>query len=152
MTRPGGMASTRSRTWLAKSSTGGGVPSQPARPPPGTVPGSPRAPPPPPPPRPPRHARRRRPAPPPRPGRAARGTPRDGRSVVVEVSALATGSGAGGGSFDLVGAATPATGARGGRVPLTSQYSPSRPWAGTDTPGAATLTERLSLEKPATTP
>ena len=37
-------------------------------------------------------------------------------------------------------------------MPLTSQYSPSRPWASTATPGAATWTERLSLENPATAP
>ena len=56
------------------------------------------------------------------------------------------------GSADLIRAATPATSAQAGLVPLTSQYCPSLPWAGTDTPGAATLTERLSLEKRATAP
>ena len=72
--------------------------------------------------------------------------------MVVEVSALATRSGARCGYFDLIRAATPATSAQAGLVPLTSQYSPSRPWAGTVTPGAATWTERLALENPATLP
>jgi hypothetical protein len=49
-------------------------------------------------------------------------------------------------------AATPATRAQAGLVPLTSQYAPSLPWAGTSTPGAATCTDRLLLEKPATAP
>ena len=52
----------------------------------------------------------------------------------------------------MIRAATPATSAQAGLVPLTNQYCPSRPCAGTDTPGAATWTERLSLEKPATAP
>ena len=71
---------------------------------------------------------------------------------MVEVSALATRLGARSGYFDLIRAATPATSAQAGLVPLTHQYCPSRPWAGTDTPGAATWTDRLSLEKPATVP
>jgi len=43
-------------------------------------------------------------------------------------------------------------GQQAGLVPVTSQYWPSRPWAEMLTPGAATSTERLSLEKPATWP
>src|SRR5580704_6703189 len=78
--------------------------------------------------------------------------PSAGRSLVVEVSARATRSGVSRGYFDLIRAATPATSAQAGLVPLTSQYCPSRPWAGTDTPGAATLTDRFSLEKGATSP
>src|ERR1700755_2950516 len=62
------------------------------------------------------------------------------------------GAGTGREYFDLIRAAAPATSAQAGLVPLTSQYCPSLPWAGTDTPGAATLTERLSLEKLATVP
>ena len=42
--------------------------------------------------------------------------------MVVEVSALATRSGASRGYFDLIRAATPATSAQAGLVPLTSQY------------------------------
>src|SRR6185437_2731656 len=78
--------------------------------------------------------------------------PSAGRSVVVEVSALATRSGASRGYFALIRAATPATSAQAGLVPLTSQYPPSRPCAGTFTPGAATWTDRLSLENLATAP
>src|SRR6185437_6492853 len=78
--------------------------------------------------------------------------PSAGRSVVVDLSTLATRSGASRGYFDLIRAATPATSAQAGLVPLTDQYWPSRPWAGTRTPGAATWTDRLSLETPATAP
>ena len=49
-------------------------------------------------------------------------------------------------------AATPAVSAHAGLVPLTSQYCPSLPCAGTLTPGAATSTDRLSLEKLAAVP
>ncbi len=66
--------------------------------------------------------------------------------------ARTTRAGARAGYFALISAATPAVSAHAGLVPLTSQYCPSRPWAGTFTPGAATWTDRLSLEKPAATP
>jgi len=75
-----------------------------------------------------------------------------GRPVVVEVSARATRSGASRGYFDLIRAATPATSAQAGLVPLTSQYWPSLPSAGTFTPGAAIWTDRLSLENEAGLP
>ena len=52
----------------------------------------------------------------------------------------------------MIRAAAPATSAHAGLVPLTNQYCPSRPCAGTRTPGAASWTDRLSLEKPATAP
>ncbi len=66
--------------------------------------------------------------------------------------ACTTWAGASPGYLALISAATPAVSAQAGLVPLTSQYWPSRPWAGTLTPGAATWTERLSLEKPAADP
>jgi hypothetical protein len=52
----------------------------------------------------------------------------------------------------LIRAATPATRAQAGLVPVTSQYWPSRPCAEMFTPGAATSTDRLLLENPATWP
>src|SRR5262249_24911209 len=70
----------------------------------------------------------------------------------VVVSACSTGAGDNGGSFDAISATTPATSAQAGLVPSTVQYMPSRPWAGTFTPGAATFTDRLLLEKPAALP
>jgi hypothetical protein len=78
--------------------------------------------------------------------------PPAGRPVVVEISACATRCGDRCGYLDLMSAATPATSAQAGLVPLTYQYPPSLPWAGTSTPGAATWTDKLSLEKPATLP
>jgi subtilisin family serine protease len=65
---------------------------------------------------------------------------------VLDVMACTTRAGARRGYLALIRAATPAVSAHAGLVPLTSQYCPSRPWAGTLTPGAATWTERLSLE------
>ena len=56
------------------------------------------------------------------------------------------------GYFDLISAATPAVSAHAGLVPLTVQYPESRPSAGTSTPGAATWTDRFSLEKEAAWP
>ena len=56
------------------------------------------------------------------------------------------------GYLDSISAATPATSAHAGLVPSTVQYRPSRPCAGTACPGAATLTERLLLEKLAAVP
>src|SRR5262249_13191607 len=56
------------------------------------------------------------------------------------------------GYADTISAATPATSAHAGLVPSTVQYVSSRPSAGTCTPGAATLTDRLLLEKPAGLP
>src|SRR6516164_673004 len=71
---------------------------------------------------------------------------------VLAVIACATRDGASVGCTDLISAATPAVNAQAGLVPLTSQYWPSLPCAGTRTPGAATWTERLSLENPAGMP
>jgi len=56
------------------------------------------------------------------------------------------------GYLDLISAATPAVRAHAGLVPLTSQYCESLPSAGTLTPGAATVTDRLSLENAAGRP
>ena len=66
--------------------------------------------------------------------------------------ACTTRAGARPGYLALIRVATPAVSAQAGLVPLTSQYCPSRPWAGTLTPGAATWTDRLSLEKRAADP
>ena len=71
---------------------------------------------------------------------------------MLDVIARTTSAGARPGYLALISAATPAVSAQAGLVPLTSQYCPSRPCAGTLTPGAATWTERLSLEKPAGAP
>ncbi len=49
--------------------------------------------------------------------------------------------------LDLMSAATPAVSAQAGLVPLTTQYLLPLPCAGTFTPGAATCTDRFSLEK-----
>ena len=68
------------------------------------------------------------------------------------VSASVTSAGEIPGYLDLISAATPATSAHAGLVPSTVQYRPSLPCAGTRTPGAATWTERLLLEKPAAEP
>jgi hypothetical protein len=57
---------------------------------------------------------------------------------VEDVIASRTMSGGSDGYADLTRAATPAVSAHAGLVPLTSQYWPSLPWAGTSTPGAAT--------------
>src|SRR6266571_5825435 len=51
------------------------------------------------------------------------------------------------GYLALISAATPAVSAQAGLVPLTTQYLLPLPWAGTFTPGAATWTDRFSLEK-----
>jgi hypothetical protein len=57
---------------------------------------------------------------------------------VLAVMACTTRAGASAGYTDLISAATPAVSAQAGLVPLTSQYWPSLPCAGTRTPGAAT--------------
>ena len=68
------------------------------------------------------------------------------------VMARMTRAGARCGYTDLISAATPAVSAQAGLVPLTSQYWPSLPCAGTFTPGAAIWTDRLSLENGAGPP
>src|SRR5260370_36009432 len=61
-------------------------------------------------------------------------------------------AGARSGYLDLISAATPAVSAHAGLAPLTSQYWLSLPCAGTSTPGAATWTDRVSLEKASALP
>src|SRR6266536_2737288 len=78
--------------------------------------------------------------------------PPGGRSCALEVMARTIRAGASRGYADLISAATPEVSAHAGLVPLTSQYCPSPPSAGTCTPGAATRTDRLSLENLAGAP
>src|SRR6266571_1948241 len=78
--------------------------------------------------------------------------PPAGRSCALDVMARTTSAGDRRGYTDLISAATPEVSAHAGLVPLTSQYCPSFPCAGTCAPGAATCTDRLSLEKLAGSP
>ena len=75
---------------------------------------------------------------------------RPGARLVVLVIAEMTWVSVRCGYFALISATTPAVRAQAGLVPLTYQYRPSRPCAGTLSPGAATWTDRFSLEKLAT--
>src|ERR1700734_1731557 len=72
--------------------------------------------------------------------------------VVLLVIASMTWESVSCGYLSLTSATTPAVSAHAGLVPVTIQYLPSRPWAGTAEPGAATWTDRLSLEKLASWP